>query len=146
MEISVRNLQEFNEFAKKFGKNLKGGEVIGLIGDLGAGKTAFSKALLKSLGVKEEVTSPTFVLMIPYATKQLPLTVYHMDLYRLNDYEEVKALGIEELFDQKGNVFLVEWADKIKNQLPKKTIYLKFQLEGTGRRISITNAPKDFKI
>jgi tRNA threonylcarbamoyladenosine biosynthesis protein TsaE len=146
MEISVDNLQEFNEFAKKLSKNLKGGEVIGLIGELGAGKTAFSKALLKNMGVKDEVTSPTFVLMIPYATKQPPLTVYHMDLYRLSSYSEVKALGVEDLFSKKNNVFLIEWADKVSKQLPKETMYLRFQIEGTGRKISIENAPKYFKI
>jgi tRNA threonylcarbamoyladenosine biosynthesis protein TsaE len=146
MEKSVSNLEEFEDFAKKIARSIRGSEVFALIGELGAGKTAFSKVLLKALGIRSEVTSPTFVIMIPYETKSPSLDVYHMDLYRLDGYEEVKALGVEDLWGKPKTVFLIEWADKIKKHLPKSTIYIKFQIQGTGRKINIENAPAYFKI
>lgn len=144
MEVKINSLQELGILAKEFAKQLKGGEVIALEGQLGAGKTAFVKELLKAAGVQKNVASPTFVLMIPY--KKGAKTFYHMDLYRLNGFEDIQTLGIPELWQRPENIFLIEWADKIKRRLPKDTIYFQFEIKDNYRRIKITNAPKGFKI
>lgn len=121
-------------FAKQIAKELKGGEILALTGPLGAGKTTFSQSLGKALKVKEHMTSPTFTIMhrfkarLPQVTvqKTLPINLYHLDLYRLKNFKEVKALGITEIWGNKDTVTLIEWADKIKKHLPKKTYYINF--------------------
>lgn len=115
--------------AKSLAKQLKGGEVIALIGPLGSGKTTFAKALAKLMKVKKKVTSPTFTLMHAFPARlpnKKPITFYHLDLYRTKSFREAKALGITEIWGKKNTVTLIEWADKIKKHLPKKTIYLQF--------------------
>ncbi len=143
MVIEINSLKELESFAKKTAKALNGGETLALSGNLGAGKTTFTKMLLKAAGVRKNVTSPTFVLMLPYKTKDC--TFYHMDLYRIGSYKDVAALGVEDLWNKKQNVFVIEWAEKIKKKLPAKTIYLNFKPVGHTRRITIKNAPKSFE-
>ncbi len=145
MEIVVSNTQELAKLAEKVAKKLRGGEVLALIGTLGAGKTTFTKTLLKALGVKAEATSPTFVLMIPYEVKR-DLTLYHIDLYRIKGYEEVAALGVPDLWNKSDSIFVIEWADKIKKQLPPDTIYITFDIEGEDRKITIRDDKNKFKI
>lgn len=116
---------------QKMAKTLKGGEVIALIGELGSGKTTFTKALGKALGIKTTITSPTFVLMQEYKTtktskKNTPLWLYHLDLYRTKNFNEIKTLGIEEIWNRPETITVIEWADKITSDLPPKTITLKF--------------------
>ena len=123
MEKAVLNLEELQNFAKECAKNIKGGEVIALVGDLGAGKTTFVQALLKASGIKNRVTSPTFSIMRPYQSKNL--TFYHVDLYRIGEIKEVEALGIVNEWQTNNTVFLIEWADKILKYLPKKTVLIK---------------------
>jgi len=122
-------LGDINPAAKKIAKQLKGGEILALIGPLGSGKTAFAKALGKQLKIRHKITSPTFTLMHVFAgrlRKNKPVVMYHLDLYRTKNFAEVKALGITELWGKPQTVTLIEWADKIKKYLPKKTIYLYF--------------------
>lgn len=142
MEITIFTLKDLDKFAKKFSAGLKGGEVIALNGELGAGKTAFTKLLLKNLGVKKTVTSPTFVLMIPYRTGKK--TLYHLDLYRLEGFKALEAMGIKDLWGRKENILIIEWADKIKRRLPKNTIYINFEIVDNYRKLTIKNAPKSF--
>jgi tRNA threonylcarbamoyladenosine biosynthesis protein TsaE len=123
MRKAALNLEELQNFAKECAKNIRGGEVIALIGDLGAGKTTFVQALLKARGIKKRVTSPTFSIMRPYTSKNI--TFYHVDLYRLGKMKEVEALGITNEWQKNNTVFLIEWADKIQRHLPKKTILIK---------------------
>lgn len=117
--------QQTLEFAKKIAQMLKPGDVIALEGDLGAGKTTFTKGLAEGLGVKRTVNSPTFTIIKEYLGR-LPL--YHMDVYRVADSNE--DLGFDEYFDGNG-VTVVEWAHLIKEQLPDGilTIYLYHQSE-----------------
>lgn len=143
MTIEISTLAELNELAKKIAKSLKGNEVLALSGNLGAGKTTFTKMLLKASGVRKNISSPTFVLMIPYPAKSC--TFYHMDLYRIAGYKEVQALGISDYWNKKGNVFVIEWAEKIKSKLPANTIYLNFKIVGEYRKITIKNASKSFE-
>ena len=106
-----------------------------LNGDLGAGKTTFTKALCKALGIKENVTSPTFTLMNIYTSGRLPL--YHFDMYRLEDESEAQELGLNDFFYSNG-VCMIEWAENIKNLLPKNLITINIEKLGeTSRKFEI---------
>ena len=99
--------------------------VICLYGDLGSGKTLFTKAFAKSMGIMDNITSPTFNIIKEYTTGELPL--YHMDVYRLDG--KVEDLGIEEYYKRRG-VTIIEWADMIPDYLPKNRLDIKFRLSG----------------
>lgn len=124
-------LSQVESEAQKIAKQIRGGEIIALIGELGAGKTTFTKALGKALGVKQQIPSPTFVMMQEFeiSPKHLntkKLFLYHLDLYRTKNFKEVESLGITEWWGQPETVTVIEWADKILEHLPKKStiIYL----------------------
>lgn len=116
--VTVNNLIELRAFAEKLAHELRGGEVIGLVGDLGAGKTTLVQLLADSLGVRGAVKSPTFILMqlldaAPAASKRGVSRLCHVDAYRLKDWSELAAIGFEEYAGQPGIVALVEWADRV---------------------------------
>lgn len=131
--------EETVSYGEKIGSYLKGGDVIALQGTLGAGKTTITKGIARALGVTENITSPTFCLISEYEGK-LPL--YHMDIYRLDGEEDFINLGTEDMIYGNG-VTLIEWSEKIMNQLPKKTIILSLKPEesGSGRDITLQNWP-----
>lgn len=106
------------------------GTVIGLDGDLGAGKTAFSKAVGQALGVKDMVNSPTFTIIKEY--KGLKLPFYHMDVYRLR-LEEAEEMGLDEYFYGEG-VTLVEWASLIEELLPAERLNVAIEISGPTER------------
>lgn len=110
--------KETKEFGRKLAGSLNKGDVIALIGPLGSGKTCLTQGICSGLGVKEIVTSPSFVIINQYPGK---LWVYHFDLYRLKGKKELLDLGYEEFFYGDG-ICIIEWADKIKGLLPKKRI------------------------
>ena len=110
------------------------GDVVGLSGDLGAGKTAFARAVARGLGVPDgvPVTSPTFTLVNEHAGR---LPVYHMDLYRLGDARELIGLGLWEYYGGAG-VCLVEWCDRFEELWPEEALVLVIHLgEGEARRV-----------
>ncbi|MFH1825671.1 MAG: tRNA (adenosine(37)-N6)-threonylcarbamoyltransferase complex ATPase subunit type 1 TsaE [bacterium] len=111
----TRNPQQTVDLGKKIGSILQENEVIALIGPLGAGKTTLVQGIAEGLGIKDYVTSPTFVLINEYQGR-LPL--FHVDLYRLNNPTEVEDLGIEEYFTR-GGVCVIEWAEKLMNLKPR---------------------------
>ena len=115
MKFLSHNAEETFALAKRVADKLKGGEIILLNGDLGAGKTTFTKGLARALGVKETVTSPTFTYVKEYDGR---LTLYHFDMYRVSDADEVYELGLEEYF-YKGGVVIVEWNkfDDVRNPI-----------------------------
>ena len=117
---------------EKLAKKLKPGDMIALSGNLGSGKTTFTKGIGKGLGVKDSrrINSPTFVLIKEYNGK-VPL--YHLDLYRLDDLKEIENLAIEEYIYGNG-VTVIEWAEKIKSILPEKHILVKFKIKGDNKR------------
>lgn len=121
-KLLFNNLKETEEFGKSFAQSLEPGSVIALIGTLGAGKTTLTKAIAKGLGVTEMLSSPTFTIVCEYETGRIPL--FHFDVYRVNDPDELFEMGFEEYFD-KGGVCLIEWADLIEDLLPENTITLK---------------------
>lgn len=117
---------------KKFGSASKGGEVYLLTGDLGGGKTQFTKGLAKGLGIEEWITSPTFIYENIYEGKKLKM--YHFDLYRSDVIDEdIKDLMLEAFSDQ-GGITVVEWADRAKEYWPKKFIHLNFEWLGEEKR------------
>ncbi|WP_026693053.1 tRNA (adenosine(37)-N6)-threonylcarbamoyltransferase complex ATPase subunit type 1 TsaE [Peribacillus kribbensis] len=111
-ELITKNEEETAAFANRLAEKLMPGDVLALEGDLGAGKTAFTRGIAKGLGVKRNVNSPTFTIIKEYQGR-LPL--YHMDVYRMEDQDE--DLGFEEYFSG-GGVTIVEWAHLIESQLP----------------------------
>ena len=106
--------------------------VICLIGELGSGKTVFTKGFAASLGIKDTITSPTFTIIKEYDSGELPL--YHMDVYRLED--SVEGIGFKDYFN-KGGVTIIEWADLIEKQLPKKRLEIKFKVIDEDTRVLV---------
>lgn len=126
------------QIAVKLASQLKGGEIIALQGDLGAGKTTFTQCLAKALAVKKQVTSPTFVLMKVYPVSHKPLAIrqfVHVDCYRLDEPQELFYLGLEEYLNKYDTIVVIEWADKIKTYLKKfdKVIWLKVEIKDKQR-------------
>ncbi len=117
------SLQDTEKVAKDLAKTLKAGAILAFFGDLGTGKTSFIRTLSQKLtGVAPEmVTSPTFQYLNIYKG---PLTVYHFDLYRLQDATDFIHMGFDEMLQDQG-VCCIEWAERIENILPKETIRIK---------------------
>lgn len=120
-QIVILNEQKMQAFARKLAEEVKEGDILALVGNLGTGKTTFTKYFAEALGVKEVITSPTFNIVKEYESGRLPL--YHFDVYRISDPEEMFEIGYEEYFFGTG-VCVVEWADLIEELLPEKTIYI----------------------
>ncbi len=129
--IKTTGQEETISAGRRFGEKFRGNEVITLSGPLGAGKTSFVKGVGLALGiVPERISSPTFILRADYAGK-FPLA--HVDLYRLDDPQEARTLG---LFDQEENrtVLVIEWPEKAKDVLPADRIEIEFSVEGEDKR------------
>ena len=124
-----KNARDTQNIAKNLAKTLSGGEVILLNGDLGAGKTTFTKGLVKGLGGKKTVVSPTFTIMHSYDDTRIP--VYHFDMYRIADEDELYELGLEEYLYENG-VAVIEW-NKF-SRLPEKTVTVNIVLKGGNER------------
>ena len=131
--IYIKNEQETRRFGHKLAVELVPGTVVALIGDLGTGKTSLTKAIAEGLGIEDTITSPTFNIVKEYDTGRLPL--YHFDVYRIGDIDEMYELGYEEYFYGEG-VSIVEWADLIEEIIPEDAvrIYIEYGRE-EGERI-----------
>ena len=124
--------------AEKYAQSIKSPVVISLVGDLGAGKTTFTKGFCKGMGIDDLVTSPTFTIMNDYTSGRMPL--YHFDMYRLGSKEEAEELGFAEYFDLRKlkGVSIVEWAENVQGLLPTLYIEVVFtKLDENKREISI---------
>lgn len=130
----IKNLKETKILAKKFAKLLIGGETVLLNGDLGAGKTTFIKYVLQELGVKENITSPTFTIMHEYKAKKFD--IYHFDMYRLSNSKEAIAFGIEEyLFqDSSRKLIFIEWAENISDIINDQCIKINIKFIDENKR------------
>lgn len=131
--VVSKSAEETKRWGRKFGAFLKEGDVVALVGDLGSGKTTFTKGVAEGLGVKgaKYVNSPSFVIIKEYEGK-LPL--YHFDLYRLNDFSGIETTGYEEYLWGNG-VCVIEWAEKILHLLPKRYIELKIHFTDDDKRL-----------
>ena len=115
MILETNSPQETFSAGRQLGEKAFPGQVITLTGDLGVGKTVFTQGLAKGLGIEEPVNSPTFTIVQVYEEGRLPL--YHFDVYRIGDIEEMDEIGYEDYFYGEG-VCLIEWADLIREILP----------------------------
>lgn len=121
MKIEVFSENETIDFAYNLAKNCKKGDVYCLSGELGTGKTQFSKGFAKGLLINEEVISPTFTIVNEYHSGKFPF--YHFDVYRISDIYEIYDIGYEEYFFGNG-VCLVEWAEIIREVIPKNAFWI----------------------
>lgn len=128
LKIDIKNLEETEVLGIKIGSLLKKGDIVCLNGDLGAGKTTFTKSIGRGLGVEEYITSPTFSLINEYRGR-FPL--YHFDLYRLENILEIDDLGFDEYLFGSG-VCIIEWAEKIEKFLPRDIIVIDIEKTETG--------------
>lgn len=145
--VIVNNVNELDAFAVSFlsdliATNITGSKVLGLSGDLGAGKTTFSKAVAKELGIQEVVTSPTFGIQKQYKVlnpkySEIFSEFVHIDAYRIEDIKETEPLRFVELFQKPNTLIFIEWPEKIAEILPKDTIMLSFEsIDENTRKIS----------
>lgn len=123
-KLILKNEEETRAFGLELGASLRKGDIVALIGDLGTGKTALTKYIAEGLGIRETITSPTFTIVQEYRQGRLPL--YHFDVYRIGDPEEMYDLGYEEYFYGDG-VCVIEWADLIEELLPEYTKVIRIE-------------------
>ena len=132
--VICRNKKDTEDFAGGFAKGLKAGDIVELLGDLGSGKTFFVKALCRALSCMHPATSPSFVLKNEYKCK---FRVLHFDFYRVHD-KELIAEELKEDLDKMNGVILVEWAEPVRNVLPKNRYMIKFDIIGeNSRRLTV---------
>jgi tRNA threonylcarbamoyladenosine biosynthesis protein TsaE len=134
--VITHSPDETKNLAKRLALILLAGDIISLSGDLGAGKTVFTKGLAEGLGITEPVTSPTFTIIKEYKGR-LPL--FHFDVYRLSHPEELDELGVDEYFYSDG-VSVVEWGDKVSSLMPDERLEIRMigLVDDELRRIEIT--------
>ena len=137
MEFLTHSPDETQRVGAALAKTLRGGEVIAFLGDLGAGKTAFTRGLAEGLGVTDAVTSPTYTIVNEYLTGRLPL--FHFDMYRLGSSEELFDIGWEDYL-ARGGVCAVEWSENVQDALEAPiTVRIDRVPDGDDcRRITIT--------
>lgn len=136
MNITSQSEKETEKIAAIFAKNLQGGETIGLVGDLGAGKTAFVKGMAKGLGIKRVVNSPTFVVMKVYPVKHTTIKqLVHVDAYRVKSSKALTGIGLEDYINSTDSVVVIEWADLVKKILPKNKLIVSFKHGEKNQRV-----------
>lgn len=121
MEFYVKNIEETINLGFSIGNLLKSGDIICLTGDLGTGKTHITKGIAKGLGVKEHITSPTFTIVNEYDSGRLKL--YHFDVYRVSEPDEIYAIGFDDYIFSDG-VSIIEWANYIEEILPNEYLHI----------------------
>ncbi len=131
-KITTRNEVETMELAQNIEAEKFPNMIICLEGDLGSGKTVFTKGLASALGIDDVITSPTFNIIKEYTNGEMPL--YHMDVYRLDG--DIASLGLEEYY-KKGGVVVIEWSDTIRDYLPEERLEIKIRIIDENTRVLI---------
>ena len=138
-EIIIKNLKHTKKIAKKISKKINGGDVILLIGDLGVGKTTFTKFFCEELGVKDVVSSPTFTILKEYQGKHN--IIYHFDMYRIEDESECEEIGFFDYVNNPKNnsITLIEWPEKVSSYLTGNYKSIKIEYLENNKRKMTTN-------
>lgn len=132
MEHEVSSLRQTAQLVKHVADQLHGGDVVALTGNLGSGKTTFTQYLARALGVRERVTSPTFVVMNVYDVREKSARergvrqLCHIDAYRMSGEKELQLIGAQEYIGKGDVVTVIEWAERVKRMLPGKTLWVSF--------------------
>lgn len=135
MKYNSQSANQTQEIGENFAKQLKGGDVVFLFGNLGDGKTTFVQGLAQGLGIKKRIISPTFILMRTHKVKKNRAKFfYHVDLYRMESEKDIEGLGLEEIMGNKENIVAIEWADKLGNVFKKNSIKIYFNNLGEDKR------------
>ena len=139
MEVITHSTQKTKDLARKLAENLKPNDILALYGDLGSGKTTFTRFLVESLGFSSRVQSPTFVIARRYAKDSGNIKIVnHLDLYRLTSMEDLQEVGLEEFIAEKNAITIIEWPELIDN-LPRKCKRLYFEYVDEDSRKIIFN-------
>ena len=125
MIYHCQSVEQTQDLAKKLAKKIHPGSIISLIGDLGTGKTTFTKGFARQIGIKDHVTSPTFKLISEYQSSNCKL--YHIDAYRMDGPEDFLNIGGEEYLTSKDSITIIEWGDLLHELLPSRTITINFK-------------------
>ncbi|MFI3114743.1 MAG: tRNA (adenosine(37)-N6)-threonylcarbamoyltransferase complex ATPase subunit type 1 TsaE [Clostridia bacterium] len=135
MEIITHDVSQTEETANKIAQTLKIGDIVALTGDLGAGKTAFTRGLAKGLGYLDRVTSPTFAIAHEYYCDDF--TIFHFDMYRISSADELYDLGFDDYLERNG-IMIIEWSENIMDYLPIDIITVDIKtLDENSRKITL---------
>ena len=135
MEANSHSVEETEALGAALALQLRPGDVLALIGEIGAGKTTFTRGLARGLGVPDgSVASPSFVLVRQYTSGRMPL--YHADLFRLENLPQAASVGLEEFYEA-GGVTLIEWGNKVPDVLPDEYLEIRFEtIDSENRRLT----------
>lgn len=141
IELISKSANDTIEFGKSVARAVGVGSVISLVGDLGAGKTTFTKGVARGLGIMDNVTSPTFTILNEYSGEEKRL--YHFDFYRIEDESELVELGFEDYFPSTDGLTIVEWVEKAPSVLPKQYYQVTFEkIDDDKRKIVFEEVEK----
>lgn len=140
MEYISKSEKETHDIANKISRHAKPGDIFALYGDLGSGKTTFSKGFARALGIEKEITSPTFVISKEYVLENKDVKkLIHIDCYRLNSEDDAFTAGISDFFKQKNVIILIEWPENIEEVLPEKVKKIQFEyIDEKTRKIKVS--------
>ena len=136
-----KNEKATKNFAKSMASNLEKHDVIVLTGDLGSGKTKFTEGILSYFGLENEISSPTFTIVNEY--KKNDISIYHFDVYSLEDSSEFYEIGGEEYFEK--GICIIEWGELIEDALPKNFLHITFSRDNQNENIRILTIDTNFK-
>ncbi len=141
-EIITASTEETIQLGERLARNASGGDIFALIGELGTGKTVLAKGIARGLRIKEEVVSPSYVLIKEYEGR---ISLYHFDLYRLNSLNEMESLGYEEYFEGIG-LTVIEWAERLGRLLPPEHLLIKLEgIDSSHRCIRFSPVGKRYE-
>ncbi len=140
MQYFTNSVEETERLGQRLGETLRGGEVVAYLGELGAGKTAFTRGLARGLGISMRVTSPTYTIVNEYTGGRLPL--FHFDMYRLGSEEELFDIGWEDYL-ARGGVCAVEWSENVSGAMEDAITVRIEKTSDEGRKITIEGSALD---
>lgn len=134
MKFKSFSVDDTQRIANEFANKLERGNSVAFYGELGAGKTTFIQQVAKSLGIKQQLKSPTFIIARNYDIPQAKGTLWHIDLYRLSSAAVLKSINLEEILQDPNNITLIEWAEKAENLLPETSINIEIKILAKNQR------------